>query len=238
MENDAAFLETLKKSFIKFLKTGARSNKKLKILHSFIANDLCQRLKSKNYTFYSLGFQKGKEVNIKGRYIDKKVDITVRDTESNSDVCGIGVKFVMNNYAQNSNNYFENMLGETANIRCNNIPYFQVFCIFDSFPYYDKKGNIKRWEQISTHHLEKYIKLSSDNVDNFYHTPNKTLVYIVHIDSNTTQKIKTKKDYRTYYLENPFTVTKSALPFTFGNAIIYNDYKKFIEKVFHTIKSR
>jgi hypothetical protein len=51
----------------------------------------------------------------------------------------------MQNYSQNSNNYFENMLGETANIRSSNIPYFQIFIIPDEIPYYKKeKGKILR----------------------------------------------------------------------------------------------
>lgn len=48
---------------------------------------------------------------------------------------GIGVKFVMQNYFQNSNNYFENILGETAHIRSKRIPYFQIFIIPDILPH-------------------------------------------------------------------------------------------------------
>lgn len=67
-------------------------------------------------------FFNGKEMKLDGRYIDKVVDITI--LKNSKPIAGIGVKFVMQNYSQNSNNYFENMLGETANIRCANIPYF------------------------------------------------------------------------------------------------------------------
>ena len=35
------------------------------------------------------------------------------------------------------------MLGETANIRTNSIPYFQIFIIFDKVPYYGKGGEFK-----------------------------------------------------------------------------------------------
>ena len=122
--NNTQFLECITKSFLKFLDTGSRSNEKLKILHGAIAKDLSIRL-GDNYQIKSLGFSDNKEGKIKGRYIDKDVDITIyKDSEP---IAGIGVKFVMQNYAQNSNNYFENMLGETANIRSNRIPYFQIF---------------------------------------------------------------------------------------------------------------
>ena len=89
------FLTVVRDSFKKFLETGSRSNEKLKILHGAIANDLLQRL--------------GNEETIDGRYLDKKVDITI--LKDGNPIAGIGVKFVMQNYSQNSNNYFENMLG-------------------------------------------------------------------------------------------------------------------------------
>lgn len=93
-------------------------------MHSCIAEDLFNKLKKENFRVCSLGFQAGQEKFMKGRYLDKKVDISIKNTQSDRDICGIGVKFVMSNYSQNSNNYFENMLGETANIRCNDLLYF------------------------------------------------------------------------------------------------------------------
>lgn len=75
-------------------------------------------------------------------YIDKMEDITIQ--HKGKDVGGIAIKFVMQNYSQNSNNYFENMLGETANIRCNSIPYFQVFIILDKLPYYNKQKKTQK----------------------------------------------------------------------------------------------
>ena len=122
--NNSQFLAILKKSFITYLQTGARSNKKLGILHGAISEDLQKRLNNRAYSVHSLGYGIGKEHKINGRYLDKTVDITV--TENGKPIAGIAVKYVMSNYSQNSNNYFENMLGETANIRCTKIPYFQI----------------------------------------------------------------------------------------------------------------
>jgi len=122
--NNGDFLKIISDSFVEFLKTSARSNRKLKILHGAIANDIKNRLGSE-YTIHSLGYGNGKEAKINGRYIDKIVDIVISKNENN--LAGIGIKFVMNNYSQNSNNYFENMLGETANIRANKKKYFQIF---------------------------------------------------------------------------------------------------------------
>ena len=234
--NNSQFLAILKKSFITYLQTGARSNKKLGILHGAISEDLQERLNNNTYSVYSLGYGIGKEHKIYGRYVDKAVDITI--TENDQPIAGIAVKYVMSNYSQNSNNYFENMLGETANIRCAKIPYFQIFIIPDKIPYFDKDGSISKWETISVHNLNKYIKLSNDNIDTYLHTPNKTLVFIVHIqDKNSNAKISNRQTYVDYYSNNDFDMTMSALSFNFGSTIVYNDYDKFIDKVVHAIKS-
>lgn len=149
----------------------------------------------------------------------------------------------MQNYSQNSNNYFENMLGETANIRCNNIPYFQIFIIPDILPYYDKTGNIKKWEYFNFNNVKKYINLSKDNINYYYHTPNKTLLFIIHLPDIVPDNnhIFTHKDYINYYLKlNNINIKLSqALDIysnTFGSSVIYNDYSNFIEKVIHYIK--
>ena len=234
--DNTQFLEILKQSFITYLSTSARSNKKLEILHGAISKDLHERLQDHKYSIYSLGHETGKERKIIGRYIDKAVDITI--TEDNKPIAGIAVKYVMSNYSQNSNNYFENMLGETANIRSAKIPYFQIFVIPDKIPYFDKYGAISKWENINEHNLKKYIKMSNDNTNDFLHTPNKTLIFIVHIkDNNPITAVSCKQEYTEYYLHNDFAMTVSALNFDFGNTIIYNDYDKFIQKVVYAIKS-
>ena len=77
--------------------------RKLKILHGAIATDLQQRI-GLEYGIQSLGYGDGREGVIDGRYIEKKADITI--TRGDANVAGIAVKFVMQNYSQNSNNYF------------------------------------------------------------------------------------------------------------------------------------
>ncbi len=233
--NNAQFLTVLKRSFITYLQTGAQSNKKLEVLHGAIAEDLNQRLNNKNYTIFSLGYESGKEKKITGRYVDKTVDITI--AEKNKPVAGIAVKYIMSNYKQNSNNYFENMLGETANLRSAQIPYFQIFIIPDSIPYFKKEGEIAKPEKISEHDIKKYMALSHDNPYEFLHTPLKTLVFIVHIKSDgENHSFADKEEYKNFYLSHPFEINLSSLQFTFGNTIVYNDYDTFLEKVSHTIK--
>lgn len=232
--DNSQFLDCIKNSFLTFLRTGSRSNAKLKILHGKIAEDLANCLGG-DYEIKSLGFADGKEGKIQGRYINKNVDITIY--RNNRPIAGIGVKFVMQNYAQNSNNYFENMLGETANIRSNNIPYFQIFIIPEKLPYYKDNGNIDKWETFDQNNINKYITLSTDNIDIYIHTPIKTLIYVLELPN--INEIFTKSEYIDSYKNlNNFELSTSNTNFgTFGDNIILNDYKLFIEKVTHRILS-
>lgn len=234
MTNDQ-FCNVLYNSFLKFLATGSRSNAKLKILHSKIAADLGNRLGS-DFEVAALGLNNGREGTIIGRYVDKKVDILI--SKNGAPVAGMAIKFVMQNYMQNSNNYFENMLGETANIRSNHIPYYQIFVIPDRIPYYEKDGSISRWEEINQHNLDKYNILSNDDTETYMHTPDKTLLCVVHVSDNSTA-INNRNEYISYYKNNSFSISLSTRAFdSFGRNVIYNDYTLFIKKVFHSILSQ
>ena len=237
--NNIQFLECIKESFLTFLKTSSQSNAKLKILHGGIAKDLAERLES-DYEIRSLGFGDEKEEKIQGKYINKKVDIAIyKDGEL---IAGIGVKFVMQNYSQNSNNYFENMLGETVNIRSNNIPYFQIFIIPEKLPYYENDGNIKRWETFDQNYIYKYIILSKDDINTSIHTPTKTLIYVLNFTETETEekireKIKTKQDYIDHY-QNSKTLNIIASKTNFGEIgdnVILNNYDYFIKEVIDRI---
>ena len=229
------FLNVVGNSFKKFLETGSRSNEKLKILHGAIANDLKKRLGG-SYSIQSLGIGNGKEMKIEGRYIDKAVDITI--LKKTKPIAGIGVKFVMQNYSQNSNNYFENMLGETANIRCANIPYFQIFIIPDKIPYYKNDGTFQKWEEFTEHNSAKYLTLSNDDIQTSIHTPTKTLLFVIHLPE-IEGEIRNKNEYASEYSENEnFRICESQTQYgNFSSAVIYNDYEDFAEKVVHYIKS-
>ena len=233
--NNEEFLSLIGDSFKKYLYTGSRSNEKLKILHGGIAKDLQNRL-GNDYRICSLGIGNGKEVKLNGRYTEKVVDITIK--KAGKSVAGIGVKFIMQNYSQNSNNYFENMLGETANIRAAKCPYFQIFIILDKLPYYkkDTAKSIQKWETFTEHNASKYVTLSKDNIDVFFHTPNKTLIYVVHIPDN--ESLSNQSEYMEYYRNLDFSIIESKARFdSMESAVILNDYETFIDKVNHTIKS-
>ncbi|MBQ8423472.1 MAG: hypothetical protein IJY36_04360 [Coprobacter sp.] len=242
MLTNQAFLEKILDSFKSFIFIGtSRSTAKLKPLHGAIAQDIAERL-GKNYLVKSQGYGDDREASIKGRYVEKMVDITIKDKNSQKDVAGIAVKFVMQNYSQNSNNYFENMLGETANIRTANCPYFQIFIILDRLPYYKNSGELSKWEEFTDHNISKYCRLSYDDVNCFFHTPNKTLIYVVHPQPEVNEAIvDTKQDYLRHYRRNIPTMVLSRHKYPSiapDGAVILNDYENFINKVYHTIMAK
>lgn len=232
------FLDKVKESFRLYLSTGPRSNEKLKPIHSFIADALKQELNDPTLTFCSLRpGKKGGEKSISGRYMDKNVDIAV--CRGDRVLGAIGFKFVMSNYQQNSNNYFENMLGETANIRCNNIPYFQVLVLLQELPYYNKDNRITRVEHVNEHNLHKYIKLSEDNAETFLHTPTKTLIYVVDLSESLEDKraiITNKTQYKNFFKDKNLSV-HDEFNDSFRPGVIINDFETFIHKVACYIQS-
>ncbi|CAG8533669.1 5420_t:CDS:2 [Ambispora gerdemannii] len=230
------------KDFVKTFEEGARSPEKLKILHPNITEDL-KGLLGNNYQLYSLDESDRKEKTVKGRYMDKRVDIAI--TKGEEIVAGLGVKFIMSNYSQNSNNYFESMLGETANIRTNNILYFQIVICFARPPYFEEKNNngkvIKKIEKVSLNQLEKYRILSRDNVFTYLHSPIKTLLVLVdfaNIDCEEifkNEKLKTDEELARIVKEKGAELVFSNLEddekTAFKNSLIFNDYQEFIKKL-------
>lgn len=104
------------------------------------------------YEYYALGESKGKydkEYEVQGLLYLKKVDVAVLRKEK---VVGVvSFKFVASNYQQNSNNYFENLIGECFNIQSNHIPFCHVFVTRSKIPYYtDDKvfKNLKKLKKI------------------------------------------------------------------------------------------
>ncbi len=241
MMTNEKFLETIKKSFATYLKVGtSRSTAKLKPLHGHIATDL-QELLGAEFTIKSQGYGNDKEGNIEGRYYPKNVDITI--SKNGKAVAGYAVKFVMRNYSQNSNNYFDNMLGETANIRSNKIPYFQIFITFDKVPYYENGGKFKKYDVITEHNFSKYLALSKDNPDVFFHTPDKTLVVLIKLKEKTPNYIFMNSDDYSEYYKNVINDTElmtysNKISDSFEEGVILNNYEDFIQRTYHLIMGK
>lgn len=235
------FLQIIKKSFATYLAVGtSRSTAKLKTLHGHIATDL-ESLLGPGFIIKSQGYGNDKEGSIGGRYYPKNVDITI--SKNGKAVAGYAVKFVMRNYSQNSNNYFENMLGETANIRANAIPYFQIFIIFEKVPYYSNGGEFKRYDVISEHNLDKYLALSKDDPFKFFHTPDKTLVVLIKLkEKELNFHFRNSSDYADYYRsvinDDDLMVFSDKIHDPFDDSVIYNNYEDFLNRTYHIIMGR
>lgn len=234
--NNQQFLRVIAMSFKKFLQTHPRSNEKLKVLHGKIAEDIKNKL-GKPHKIKSYGIENGREGKMNGRYIEKTVDILI--SKENRDLAGIGVKFVMNNYSQNSNNYFENMLGETANIRAGRKKYFQILVLPEKMPYYDNKGKIRKWEEITTNNINKYIVLSNDNTETYLHAPIKTLLFIIKFPNCDNNAVTNRFAYKNFYLKLTDIKIKISdkISGDFGETVILNDYESFIKKIIFYLKS-
>lgn len=240
MLTNEQFLGVIKDSFRTYLTVNtSRSTAKLKSLHGKIARDL-QKAFGAGYVVQAQGYGTDKEGCLEGRYYPKNVDITV--SFRGKPVAGYAVKFVMRNYSQNSNNYFENMLGETANLRANAIPYFQIFIIFDKVPYYKAGGLFQKWDLITQHNLDKYVKISIDNPEAFYHTPDKTLIILLTLKEYTGKTFRSSTDYAAHYLgrigENDLIIYSTKINDIFGKSVILNNYEDFIKRTVFISKGK
>ena len=164
-----SFLKAIAQTFAAYNKFGARSNKKLIPIHKWFLQIIGKNL-DRSYTVVGLG--KGGEYTFDGKYYPKTLDISVLN--KNKLVATISFKFVTSNYKQNANNYFENLLGETANIRRNNVGFAHFLVLRSLIPYYDKnkgnlRGKLKKIEHLKEKDLTKYVKLFQDQ--DFPHKP-------------------------------------------------------------------
>lgn len=95
-------------------KNANRSTKRIKALHGWIVKEIKGKL-GEGYDVIGLSDgHDSSEEKVEGRYYPKKVDVCVKQKEEVKGI--ISVKFVNSNYKQNANNYFENLMGETANL--------------------------------------------------------------------------------------------------------------------------
>lgn len=155
------FIIALENSFRMYKKHGARSTEKLKPIHKYIAHVL-QRIWGREFKIHYLGDDSG-EMKVAGKYYPKDIDITV--THKGEPIFCLGIKFVTSNYKQNSNNYFEGMMGETANIQAvGNLPYAQLIILRHRTPYYKKNETEtpSKIEIIEDRDMLKYLKLTFD----------------------------------------------------------------------------
>ncbi len=180
------FIESLKEGYINYLKIHSRSSKKIVPMHKCISEILIKKL-GKKYEIKSKGIGNNKEFKFNGKYYHKDLDITV--LINGKPISALGFKFITSNYKQNSNNYFENMLGETANVRRNNLLYGQLLVFKAEVPYYSSDDKqYKKIEKINEKNLKKYFKLGLDEAKCLYHKPD--IMFIAFIKTGDEERIK------------------------------------------------
>lgn len=217
------FLTAINSSFVAYNKKGgARSNKKLIPIHKFLSEIILGKLK-KGYSIKSLGIGDGKEATVNGKYYPKDLDVAI--FKNDKIIATVSFKFVTSNYQQNANNYFENLMGETANIRRQNIGFAHFLVLRGHTPYYSKnkenlRGKEKRIEVISEKHLQKYIKLFNDM--DFPHKPDLMGICLIDFD----------KDKKAKFIDlDDFDFSKET------KKLLKNDFSlnKFLEKFIHLV---
>jgi hypothetical protein len=175
-------ISIIQESYNTMLEKGVRSNKKLKMIHSFIADKIKSKLSEfgEDIEVFSIGTdENSKEIAVAGAYYNKNVDIAVR--YQNQDVSGISIKFITGNYKQNSINYFEHLLGETANLKTNGYKYASLYILPSYMPYYTNKKILKKIEEVTNHDIHKYLKINEER--DLYHKPD--IICILMIDTGT-----------------------------------------------------
>ena len=191
---DYSWEEILEKSFEDYLKYGPTSKEKLIAPHLWIRENLKEYFDD-SYEFYSYGIQNSKydeEYTVEGIAYDKKTDITI--LKKGFVVGVVSFKFASSNYHQNSNNYFENLLGECFNIQAKNIPFCHILVLRNKIPYYESNGEYKKCQTLKDHHLKKYINILNLNYEA---VPKKICINIIEISvRNNTPKILSPKKFK------------------------------------------
>ena len=182
MEPDSVeqrFLAAMQESYRMVIRHGVRSNEKTKILHGWVQDELRREL-GDGYTFTGQSPAGAREASVAGMYYDKNVDVLIaRDGE---ELGVISIKFVISNYWQNSINYLEQQIGETANLRRRNIVYGNLFCVTHPIPYKNRAGEIVRLESIRDHDIQRYARLRADH--EHIHAPQEMAIGIVALDTD------------------------------------------------------
>jgi hypothetical protein len=231
--SETNFISAVEQSFKMYKLHGARSTAKLKPIHKFVADTLAT-IFGQTYTLHFIG-DETKEMTVEGKYYPKDIDITV--SKNDKPVFCLGIKFVTSNYKQNANNYFENMMGETANIQAvGNLPYAQLIILRHKTPYYEKNETEKpsKIETISDKDIQKYLNLLFDRPQ--AHRPYYLGIQLIDIDESTQSVSFTDVKKNFSEIVSKFLEEKLSLSTFFKDIESFKDYIE-LNCLFHLFKS-
>lgn len=147
--------------------TATRSSKLLMPMHSAIAD----QVESHGFTTRSL---RNKEYKFEGPYGTKDLDVAI--FKDNKLVGAIMFKGIRSEYNKNSNNYFENMRGESQLLLDGGIPVYQIILIPTKVKHKDSKGIIT-FESPSDASYNNYVHYINDG-----YKPEKLKLGVYYID--------------------------------------------------------
>ena len=176
------FIVAVEQSFANYREFGPRSTKKLLPLHAFFADRL-RVIWGNPFKVQFMG-SGSREMTVNGKYYPKDIDITV--THAGTPVFCLGIKFITSNYKQNANNYFENMMGETANIQAvGSLPYAHFIILRQKTPYYAKNDFVtpQKIEVINDKDIQKYVNLMRDARQ--AHRPDYLGIQLINLDERS-----------------------------------------------------
>ncbi|MDR0560959.1 MAG: hypothetical protein LBG92_12410, partial [Prevotellaceae bacterium] len=192
-----------------------------KPIHKFVAETLA-KIWGNTFEIKYMG-DTASEATVEGKYYPKDIDITVLEGEK--PVFCLGIKFVTSNYKQNANNYFENMMGETANIQAvGGLPYAQLIILRHETPYYQKNETEipSKIEIINDKDISKYLKLNFDVPQ--AHRPNYIGILLINIDEKTGEISLTDLE-KSFSKETVNLLSKTlSIKAFFDNIYNYKDY--------------
>lgn len=171
------FLAAMRESYRMVQARGPRSPEKTKVLHGWVQEELRREL-GDAYALTGQSPVSASEASVEGMYYGKNVDVLV--SRDGQELGVVSVKFVITNYWQNSVNYFEQQVGETANLRRRNIVYGNLFCVTDPIPYLKRSGEVARLERLRDHDIQRYAKLRADH--EHIHAPQEMAIGVVSLD--------------------------------------------------------
>ena len=218
---EKTFIFAVEESFRMYKKHGARSTEKLKPIHRYFA-EVLKSIWGNGFEVHYMGTD-AKELKVEGKYYPKDIDITI--TQRGKPVFCLGIKFVTSNYKQNANNYFESMMGETANIQAlGGLPYAQLIILRHETPYYKKNDskNPSKIEIVKDKDIQKYLNLVFDSVQ--AHRPEYIGIQVINLDEKTGKVSLTNVEKS--FSENIAKLLKEklALSHFFGEIAQYKNY--------------
>lgn len=238
--NNSGFLEAVAESILIGL-TAPKSPEKVRPLHGAISEDLEERTKLPVFSLRTArqvkeGATSG-EKKVLGAYREKRVDIAIWPEAALAPRLCIGVKAPLNNITQNYVNMFENVLGDTLNLRTAGIEYAHVLVIPVARPFFTKDKIIKSVEHFTTDFLREYVALSFADPARHAHAPAPLAMSLVRLPDNPYLRPGAhQSDYNAHFHElhrdGAFELRFEGIEaFEVGELLVINDYEGFVQRL-------